>query len=171
MVGQEGRTPPAESALLRGRETAVRLKASSGDGTETVWFKLDLNAIAELEESYGGWQQINDAMESKPVRVIRDIVARCVLRCSPEEAGERMLPEETTRYFAAMQAALSLAYGAEEEQAGKVIAVRLALMAEIGHQGLAALEAGLDRIAGPSPGSNGTRRGAARGGRSRSSGG
>lgn len=172
MAAQNGRATPAESSLLRGRETSFKLAAADGGGgTETVWFRFDLNAIAELEEAYGGWEAINEQMEAKPIVVIRDLLARGVLRCSPDEAGKRMLQEETTNYFAAMQAALSLAYGSSEEQAGKVAAVRLALMREIGQQGLQALEQAHARLAATSPGANGSKPGARRGGRSKSSGG
>lgn len=121
-------------------------------------FRFDLNAIADLEEKYESHAALKERMQEKPGTILRDIIATHVLECAPEVAGRRMIDEELNNYYAGIEAALSLAYGATVEQAGKVAAARLELIAVYDTQTIATLEKAMTLLLGDSasPGANGS---------------
>lgn len=124
--------------------------------TEDVWFRFDANAIAALEEHFGSESAFNQALDHRPVSALRASIGIGVLgavspapqppsaessatrqamyeqelaqhRDDLKAVGERMVPDETNHYWAAIEAAYAIALGSTEEQAGKGIAARLAL--------------------------------------------
>lgn len=158
----KGAPGPDVSAILRGKQVRVRLyqagprPADAEPPTEDVWFRLDANAIAALEEHFGSERAFNEALDNRPVSALRATIGIGVLgsvspqprRPEPDASatvvalyeqamvqhreelravGERMVPDETSRYWAAIEGAYAIALGATEEQAGKGIAARLAL--------------------------------------------
>lgn len=142
-----------------------------------VAFRFNMNAIADLEEQYESHMAMKSLMAEKPGTVMRDVLAKHVLKCSPQEAGERMIDAETNHYYAAIEAALALAYGATEEQAGKVAGARLELIEMTDARTIAALENGLlvlhqqsQQAASASHGVNGSKSGSSRAARKPTSG-
>lgn len=87
------------------------------DGIETQHnFKLDNNALADLEEQYGSTAAWQKEMQSKPFKTIRDTLA-LGLGLESRTVGAGMIQTDMQKYVGAIGIAFSLANGVDPTQA------------------------------------------------------
>lgn len=99
-----------------------RLVTQAGDPVEVeMWVRLTNLGLADLEEKWGGLQQWQEALASKPFSTLLDTLA-IVWEEPRRAAGLRMIDGGTDDYSTAIGAAFMLANGVPPERVGEVIA-------------------------------------------------